>query len=66
MTALAEHNTTVTTALVEVRNAIADRATLYEAKKTGLKSQFQQARAAVASQFGRRSPEYKSVSGIRY
>jgi hypothetical protein len=34
--------------------------------ETGLKPRFQQAKAAVASQFGRRSAEYKSVSGIRY
>jgi hypothetical protein len=27
---------------------------------------FQQAKAAVASQFGRRSPEFGTVSGIRY
>jgi hypothetical protein len=34
--------------------------------ETGLQSQFQQAKAAVASQFGRRSSEYATVSGIRY
>ncbi|HEV2841681.1 MAG TPA: hypothetical protein VGW39_10180 [Chthoniobacterales bacterium] len=66
MTTLANHNKTVTTALVEVRNAIAARAELYEGEQTGLKSQFQQAKAAVAAQFGRRSPEYQSVSKIRY
>ena len=66
MTALANHNKTVTTALVDVRNAIAERADRYEDEKTGLKSQFQQAKAAVAAQFGRRSPEYQSVSHIKY
>lgn len=66
MTALANHNNTVSGALVEARNAIAERADLYEGDQSRLKSQFQQAKAAVASQFGRRSPEYKSVSGIRY
>jgi hypothetical protein len=66
MAALADHNNTVATALVEARNAITARAALYEAEKTGLKSQFQQAKAAVASQFGRRSPEYKTVASIKY
>jgi hypothetical protein len=45
---------------------VARAALLYDAEKTGLRSQFQQAKAAVASQFGRRSAEYKTVSGIRY
>jgi hypothetical protein len=66
MTALAEHNKTVTTALVDVRNAVAARAELYESAQSGLKSKFQQAKAAVAAQFGRRSPEYQSVSHIKY
>jgi hypothetical protein len=66
MTTLAGHNTTVATALVETQTAIAERAELYEAEKTGLRSQFQQAKAAVASQFGRRSAEFKAVSAIRY
>ena len=66
MTALANHNNTVSGALVEARTAIAERAELYEGEQSGLKSQFQQAKAAVASQFGRRSPEFKSVSKIRY
>jgi hypothetical protein len=39
---------------------------VYDAEKTGLKSQFQQAKAAVAAQFGRRRAEYQTVSGIRY
>jgi hypothetical protein len=42
------------------------RAQLYGAETTGLKSQFQQAKAAVASQFGRRSAEYQIVASIRY
>jgi hypothetical protein len=66
MTALADHNKTVATALVDVRNAAATRADLYESDQTGLKSKFQQAKAAVAAQFGKRSPEYESVSKIRY
>jgi len=37
--------------LVDAGKAIADGALLYDAEKTGLKSQFQQAKAAVASQF---------------
>lgn len=66
MTALANHNKLVTTALVEVRNTVAARAELYEGEQTGLKSQFQQAKAAVAAQFGRRSPEYQAIAHIRY
>jgi hypothetical protein len=34
--------------------AVADRAKLYDAGESGLRSQFQQAKAAVASQFDRR------------
>jgi hypothetical protein len=58
-----------------VRNAVAARAELYEGDQSGLKSKFQQAKTAVAAQrtrsrtlseFGRRSPEYQSVSHIRY
>jgi len=66
MTALANHNNTVSGALVEARNAIAARTELYDSKTTGLRAKFQQAKDAVASQFGRRSPEYKSVSKIKY
>lgn len=66
MTALADNNKTVATALVDVRNAVAARAELYESDQTGLKSKFQQAKAAVAAQFGRRSPEFQSVSHIKY
>lgn len=66
MKTLADHNNTVATALVEASNAITARTALYDAEKTGLKSQFQQAKAAVGSQFGRRSPEYKTVANIRY
>ena len=35
-----------------------------QSSETGLRSQVQQAKAAVASQFGRRNAEYKTVSGI--
>lgn len=66
MTALADKNKEVATALVDVRNAVAARADLYESDTTGLKSKFQQAKAAVAAQYGKRSPEYQSVSHIRY
>lgn len=65
MTVLANHNNTVSGTLVVARNAIAERTELYEAQTTGLRAKFQQAKAAVASQFSRRSPEDKSVSGIR-
>jgi hypothetical protein len=66
MTALADKNKAVATALVDLRNAVAARAELYESDTTGLKSKFQQAKPAVAAQFGKRSPEYESVSHIRY
>jgi len=66
MEPLAGHNKTVTEALIDAGKATANRAKLYDADLTGLQSQFQQAKAAVASQFGRRSPEYKSISGIKY
>jgi len=46
--------------------AIDDRNEIYEDPETGLRARFQQGKAAVASQFGRRSAEYKKVSGIRY
>jgi hypothetical protein len=66
MTTLAGHNENVAKALVDASNVIAARTALYEAEETGLRSQMQQAKAAVASQFGRRSAEYKTVSGIKY
>jgi hypothetical protein len=50
----------------EAQEAIDARAELYEHPETGLKSQFHQAKAAVASQFGRRSTEFATVSSIRY
>jgi hypothetical protein len=59
-------NKTVADAWIDARNAIADRALLYDAEKTGLKSQFQQAKAAVASQFGRRRAEDQTALSIRY
>jgi hypothetical protein len=63
---LADCNKTVAEALVDASNAISDRARFTTLKATGLKPQFQQAEAAVASQVGRRSAEYKTVSGIGY
>lgn len=63
MTALANHNKTVTTALVDVRNAVAARADLYEDDQTGLKSKFQQAKAAVASQRPARE-HFRSSAGV--
>lgn len=50
MAILAGHNEAVAGALVEASRAIADRLALYEAEQTGLRTQFQQAKAAVASQ----------------
>jgi hypothetical protein len=38
---------------------------VYEHPETGLKSAFQQTKAAVSSQFRRRNSEY-AVAGIRY
>jgi hypothetical protein len=66
MQPLADHNKAVAEALVDAGKATADRSKIYEADPTGLRSKFQQAKAAVASQFGRRSAEYKSISGITY
>jgi hypothetical protein len=42
------------------------RSEVYDHPDTGLKTVFQQAKAAVASQFGRRSSEYQIVAAIRY
>ena len=50
------------TPLVDAGKTIDDRSRLYEDAQTGLKSRFQKAKAAVASQFGRRSPEYEAIS----
>lgn len=66
MTALGQKNDDVATALADLENAAAARLEMYDHPETGLQSQFQQAKAAVASQFGRRSSQYKTVSGIRY
>lgn len=66
MKGLADKNDDVAKALIEFQNAASARLALYEHPETGLRTQFQQAKAAVASQFGRRSAQYKSVSGIRY
>jgi hypothetical protein len=66
MKALADKNNEVATALAEAQDAIDTRAASYDNPETGLKSVFQQAKAAVASQFGRRSHEYTRVAGIRY
>jgi hypothetical protein len=66
MKTLSDANGAVADALVDVEKAAEVRSTIYEHPDTGLQSQFQQAKAAVASQFGRRSSEYKTVSGIKY
>ena len=66
MASLALRNENVAKALVDARTVIAARLELYEGEQNGLRSQVQQAKAAVASKYGRRSPEYKSVSKIRY
>ena len=66
MQTLADNNRLVAEARVDSDNVIATRALLYDDEKTGLQTRFQQAKAAVAAQFGKRSPEYKSISGIRY
>ncbi len=66
MKTLASHNKAVADALADASKAIDDRSRLYEDPNTGLKTRFQQAKAAVASQFGRRSAEYEAVSHIRY
>ena len=58
MQALAEKNDAA-------QDAIDTRSDKYEHPETGLKSVFQQVKAAVASQFGRRS-SYAIVAGIRY
>jgi len=63
---LNNHNRLVAEARVDSGNVIAARALLYDDEKTGLQTRFHQAKAAVASQFGRRSPEYKSIAHIRY
>lgn len=63
---LNDQNRLVAEARVDSGNAIAARALLYDDEKTGLRARFHQAKAAVASQYGKRSPEYKSISGIRY
>ncbi len=66
MKVLSDQNTAVADTLIDAGQAIDARSALYDNPKTGLKTQFQAAKAAVASQFGRRSAEYRSVSGIRY
>jgi hypothetical protein len=66
MQTLADHNRLVAEARIDAANAIAARALLYDDEKTGLQARFHQAKAAVASQFGRRSPEYKSIAHIKY
>jgi hypothetical protein len=66
MQTLADKNKAVAEGLVDAEKAQAARSKLYEAEETGLRSRFQQAKAAIASQFGRRSDQYKSISGIKY
>ncbi|MDQ6656530.1 MAG: hypothetical protein M3Y80_12050 [Verrucomicrobiota bacterium] len=63
---LENQNEAVAEALMEAQQAIDRRARLYDDPETGLASVFQAAKAAVASQFGRRSEEYRLVSSIRY
>ena len=65
MDGLASKNKAVADALIDAEQAIDDRRDLYEHPETGLRTQFQAAKAAVASQFGRRSDEYKKVAIIR-
>ena len=66
MKTLSDQNKAVADALIDASNSIDQRSKLYDDPASGLKALFQQAKAAVASQFGRRSPEYATVSGIRY
>ena len=66
MKVLSDHNTDVAGALSVAEKAIDDRHAIYENPDTGLRSRFQQVKAAVGSQFGRRSPRYKTVSLIKY
>jgi len=66
MKALAAKNDAVASARIEAQEAIDARSDLYDHPEIGLKSVFQQAKAAVASQFGRRSNEYGQVGAIRY
>ncbi len=66
MKTLSEHNDTVTKALMDADSAIKARSKMYEQPETGLRARFQQAKAAVATQFGRRSAEYKSIASLRY
>ena len=63
---LGDKNTAVASALVAAQKAVDARNELYENSATGLQTKFQQIKAAVASQFGRRSANYRSVSHIRY
>jgi hypothetical protein len=51
---------------MKAMEAIDARSDLYDHPETGLKSVFQQAKAAGAPQFGRRSNGYGQVAGIRY
>jgi hypothetical protein len=59
-------NEGVASARIEAQKAVDARLDTYEHPETGLKSVFQQVKAAVGSQFGKRSSEYGKVSGIKY
>lgn len=66
MNALAGLNDNVAAALAEAQSAANARLALYDHPETGLQALFQQLKAAIASQFGRRSAEYQAVAGIKY
>jgi hypothetical protein len=66
MKALTDKNDAVAAARTAAQGAIDTRLDIYEHPETGLKSVFQQVKAAVASHFGRRSSEYGMVAAIRY
>jgi hypothetical protein len=52
--------------LIEAGKPVAGHALVYENKYTGLKSEFEQAKAAVARQLVGRSTEHKTVSQMHY
>jgi hypothetical protein len=66
MKTLSDQNKAVADALIDASTSIDKRSKLYDDSQNGLRALFQQAKAAVGSQFGRRSPEYANVSKIRY
>jgi hypothetical protein len=66
MKTFGDSNVTVAGALQTASDAIDDRHASYNDPENGLRARFAQVKAAVGGQFGRRSAEYKKVSGIRY